>query len=570
MDDEAQRQARLAAMQRAAQGATAPADGTAAGSNVLTSGAPTPGPDTSNIGGIGAAAGALGSAIASPTSSVNSGTSAIGAKLGTSATSAATGGSLGATISSESMAAVQRAIAAANAANAARNKPPTVTPTVTTGTTTTGTTGTTGTTDTSDPFGYLRKNAADSRAFTDANPAGTTDTTGAGGTDTTGGGITDQTGGAGPGGQDGSGGGQGGDLGSITNQLMGQIQGIGSTLANPGTPTDVTGVFLTQAKSILSMLDQQDAEIRAEAEKNGTTVDPSTQFTIDKLRETLTENVKTVREDLNRRGLSDSGIELELENRLQKGSASDQARILADRLTSIQDQLSKGLASNRAAKVSTLSTFGMGAANAQQQHNENQYQSADERERAALTAMLGLRGQVNSSEMSAADNRSAMQRALLQEQGQNSRSAASLSEEQRQYNETFGMNKAKYNQDFAYNAQNDALNRAAKGAGTGTDTPKTIVPAGTQYVNGYGSGDVTKGQNVYGGTTSTGNNVDSSATNAAISAINNASSRDQAQTDLFKSAQALINAGVDVTAVQDAINKKFPAAVQTRTVGGSI
>lgn len=343
-----------------------------------------------------------------------------------------------------------------------------------------------------------------------------------------------------------------GSLGAITNQLMSQIANIGSTLANPGTPSDVTGVFLTQAKSILSLLDQQDAELRADAEKNGTQIDPSTQFTIDKLRETLQENLKGVREDLNRRGLYESGIELDLENKLQKGSASDQARILADRLSTIQQQLQSGLQANRKARVDTLGQFGLSAANAQTTHDENQYRSADEREQAALAAMLGLRGQANSADIASQDRaasnaNSAASRALQ---------AAQLKENGRQYDETYAMDKAKYNQNFEYNAQQDAMTRAlaaAKGT-TAATTPPQI-------------------NNPYGGTTKTPG-VNTEATNAAISAIGKATSRTQATQDLSNAAANLIAQGVDVQQVIDAINSRFPESADSvrgnRTVGGPI
>lgn len=247
---------------------------------------------------------------------------------------------------------------------------------------------------------------------------------GAGGAGT-GAGAGAGAGGAGAGGiQDqGAGAPSGGSIQNLTSSIMNQLQGIQASLSAPGTSSDVTGVYLQQSQSILRLLDEQEAQLRAEAEKAGTTVDPATEFTISKMRETLNENLKTVREDLNRRGLNDSGILLELENRLQKGSASDQAMVLADRLTRLQDELTKGLAGLRSQKVSTLQSFGRDAAQAQFTAGENQKRNALDREQEALRAMLNLRSQV-SGEQNAAANRSfqgeqsALERAFNAEQAE--------------------------------------------------------------------------------------------------------------------------------------------------------
>lgn len=237
-------------------------------------------------------------------------------------------------------------------------------------------------------------------------------------------------------------GGTGGGLGALTSSIVSQLQQIGQSTIGPNAQPDVTGVFLQQSQAILKMLDEQEAQLRAESEKQGTQIDPATQFTIDKMRESLNEQLKTTREDLNRRGLNDSGILLELENRLQKGSMSDQARVLAERLTKLQDQLSSGLSNIRNQKVSTLSSFGRDAANAQFTAGENQKKNALDREQSALQGMLNLRGQVsgeneNSLQRSFQSNESALQRAYGEAQSKAQTTAE------------FEANRQKYEQELA-------------------------------------------------------------------------------------------------------------------------
>jgi hypothetical protein len=182
---------------------------------------------------------------------------------------------------------------------------------------------------------------------------------------------------------------------------MSQLQQVQSGLGSTGQSADVSAVYLRQSQSILDMLNQEEATLRADAQKNGTTVDPATQFTISKLQETLDANIKTTKENLNSRGLYDSGIELQLENNLQKGSASDQAMVLNDRLTKLQDQLQAGLTNIGNQRVSTASQFGLAGANAQSTANAASTLADQTRQENAVRDMLSLRGQ-QSQEQSAA------------------------------------------------------------------------------------------------------------------------------------------------------------------------
>lgn len=346
--------------------------------------------------------------------------------------------------------------------------------------------------------------------------------------------------------------GSGGSLGDLTSSITNQLQQIQSGLSSPGTSSDVTGVYLSQSQAILAMLDDQEKQMRADAETQGTTIDPATQFTIDQMRKTLEENMKTTRENLNSRGLNDSGILLELQNRLQKGNASDEAGLLATRLSKLQDDLQAGLTNIRSQKVSTMGQFGLAASNAQSTADENSKRIAYDREQAALQGMLQLRGQQSASEDSAMNRAATAANQASSQQFSGSQNALSLAEQQRQYNETFGMNKAKYNQDFAYNSQNDAMNRAASAA--------KASAASVPQIN-----------NPYGGTTKTPG-VSAQMTNQAIAALTNATSRTQAVNDFNQAQGALNDQGVDLQSVQDAIDKKWPQANPrgTQTVGGSI
>src|SRR5690606_27791064 len=108
------------------------------------------------------------------------------------------------------------------------------------------------------------------------------------------------------------------------------------------TVPDAGLVYLRQMQSLIDQIDRMMEEMRAEAERQGQTIDPATQWTLDRLRQTLEEQLTQTREVLNARGLFHSGILLELENQLREGMMSEEARILAERLNRIQSQLLDG------------------------------------------------------------------------------------------------------------------------------------------------------------------------------------------------------------------------------------
>jgi len=344
-----------------------------------------------------------------------------------------------------------------------------------------------------------------------------------------------------------------GGLGALTSGITNQINAIMAGLSNPGTPVDATAVFMKQSQAILGMLDQQEAQMRAENEKAGTTVDPATKFAIDQLRENLQTQLTATRENLNRRGLYDSGIELQLESNLQKGSASDQAQILSTRLSKLQDDLSKGLTSLRTQRYSTASQFGLAGANAQTSSDELGRKLGQQREQEALQGMLNLRGQVGQENTANANRASQEGISNANRESTSAIERARLAEQQRQYNETFGMEKAKYNQNFAatqaQNAiqnQNAAMQRAATAARGGATNATVNRPTAAQP------------SNAFGGTTDTSKNVSVGATNAAVAAAGSASSRSAALNSLQIHYADLIRNGVDVQSVMDAIDARFP------------
>jgi hypothetical protein len=281
-----------------------------------------------------------------------------------------------------------------------------------------------------------------------------------------------------------------GGLGALTNSIMTQLQGIGQSAIAPGSSPDVSAVFMNQANAILKMLDEQEAQLRAENAQQGTQIDPATQFTIDRMREGLNESLKATREDLSRRGLNESGILIEAEQMLRKGSLSDQGRVLAERLTGLQNQLSQGLAGIRGRKADTMQSFGSQAANAQFTSGENNKRNALDREQSQLQGMLNLRGQQSSENQASLNrsfqgNESALQRAFNAEQAELDRQYGDA-QNRAQSAAQFEANRQKYEQESALIAQRNAGGSSGGGGGSARATSAARTTQAAQ-----GRGDVT-------------------------------------------------------------------------------
>ncbi|MGH2820499.1 MAG: hypothetical protein ACRDJ5_07590, partial [Actinomycetota bacterium] len=147
-------------------------------------------------------------------------------------------------------------------------------------------------------------------------------------------------------------------------QIASDLQELRAQIASSRAP-DVQAIFLAQSTSLLAFLEQEEKRLREEAEREGTRVDPATQFTIEKLRESLGEQLKATQEDLNARGLYHSGILLEIEQKLRTGAISEEGRILAERLSRLRDNLSARLGQISSQRVAGFQQFGMAGAQAQ-------------------------------------------------------------------------------------------------------------------------------------------------------------------------------------------------------------
>jgi hypothetical protein len=157
---------------------------------------------------------------------------------------------------------------------------------------------------------------------------------------------------------------------SLIQSSVSDISDIAKSLGPTSAP-DAQAVFMQQAQGILQLIQKEEDQLRSNAQAQGQTVDAATQYTLTQLQKTLGEHLQATQEELNKRGLFNSGVLLDLEQKLRSGEGTEEAKILGTRLDEIQKTLQTGLANLAHERVSTLTQFGMKAGEAQTTANQN-------------------------------------------------------------------------------------------------------------------------------------------------------------------------------------------------------
>ena len=320
------------------------------------------------------------------------------------------------------------------------------------------------------------------------------------------------------------------DLAGMTQQMGQDLQSLRQMVSNPSAPPDVIGMYVQGLQMIMATLDKSEQALRTEFAKNNSEIDPATQTVLNQLRETLKLDLKNTGEELNARGLYSSGILLDLEQKLRKGALSEESKVLNQRLTSMRDQLNASLTNISNQRFSSASSFGLAGIQGQQQANE----SAEDRRQNLIQLIaqqqMAMRGQLsgeNQAGLSRAQDQSNADRTYNLQQSQGTLDQARLAEQQRQYNESFGMDKAKYNQDYAQREQQAALDRQTQ-----------LQIAGMPSRSSSG-------------------NYDAAATQDAINQIATFGSREEALATLGRESQALIGSRVDMNKLWQKLSE-FP------------
>jgi len=124
-------------------------------------------------------------------------------------------------------------------------------------------------------------------------------------------------------------------------------------------------------------------------------VDPATQAALASLKESIKRQRDNLMEEMSRRGLLQSGLWLEMEDRLNKGELTAQQQLIAGRLSELQNRMNQALQNFTAMRLNAAQTYGIAGAQAaerqalaRQEAMERQLQR--ELDEAYRKQMLGL------------------------------------------------------------------------------------------------------------------------------------------------------------------------------------
>jgi len=124
-------------------------------------------------------------------------------------------------------------------------------------------------------------------------------------------------------------------------------------------------------------------------------VDPATQAALASLKESIKRQRDNLMEEMSRRGLLQSGLWLEMEDRLNKGELTAQQQLIAGRLSELQNQMNQALQNFAAMRLNVARAYGIAGAQAaerqalaRQEAMERQLQR--ELDEAYRKQMLGL------------------------------------------------------------------------------------------------------------------------------------------------------------------------------------
>lgn len=107
---------------------------------------------------------------------------------------------------------------------------------------------------------------------------------------------------------------------------------------------------------LLDSINQMEQQLIEQYRQQGSELDPATKAALDELRRDVELRRQTLMEELNRRGLLQSGIWLEEENRLNQGLLTSQEQLLSSRLSDIQNRINEAIQSFAQQRLNIMGT----------------------------------------------------------------------------------------------------------------------------------------------------------------------------------------------------------------------
>lgn len=148
-----------------------------------------------------------------------------------------------------------------------------------------------------------------------------------------------------------------------------------------------TAPIVSQAyEQIMGMINNTEQSLIQRYTELGQGVDPATQAALASLKQTVQQERQKLMEEMSRRGLLQSGIWLEMEDRLQQGLLTEQQRLVATRLSDLQNQLNQALMNLEQSRIQATSQFGSEQVRLAEAAAQRRQQALSDLARAAMEA----------------------------------------------------------------------------------------------------------------------------------------------------------------------------------------
>lgn len=148
------------------------------------------------------------------------------------------------------------------------------------------------------------------------------------------------------------------ELGSI----IGELRDLVNQTYDPGSAALINKAY----EDTIATIDAAQAQLVSQMQDQMSGVDEATLQSLKQIRDSFERNRQELMEEMSRRGLLQSGLWLEMEDRLNKGQLTAEQQLLASRLQDLQNQLNQALTNFGAMKISAAQQKGLSELEAMQ------------------------------------------------------------------------------------------------------------------------------------------------------------------------------------------------------------
>jgi hypothetical protein len=157
------------------------------------------------------------------------------------------------------------------------------------------------------------------------------------------------------------------DMTGLIDKATKDLAGIAGEARGNG---EMGAIYQSELTNIMDLIAQEEAKLRADATAMGKEADPQTLWALDQLRKSLAGSLEDIKEEMNRRGVFESGIYWAAGGKLRSEVLSEEGRMYAQRIGVVRDYLFSGLKGLSEKRIGAATDFGMAGADAESDYRQ--------------------------------------------------------------------------------------------------------------------------------------------------------------------------------------------------------